>query len=204
VNRRVAAAAAVAVLVLATAGCGVRSDAAPRELSSEEIPYGLLEEAPATSTSVPTPSVAKAAVLVYFVSGDRMVSVVREVNAPASVPKALTALLFGPQEDEAARGIRSSINPTAAVQARQVDPSTYLVDLSSEFASGSTSEQVLGLAQIVYTATEVAGVTGVRFTLNGAPVEVPTPSGPLIASPVGREAFAEFAPVPPGIPDTAA
>jgi spore germination protein GerM len=127
-----------------------------------------------------------------------MFPVVRQVNADPSVAKALTALLFGPQEDEAADGVRSAISPTAAIQARAIDPATYLVDLSSEFAQGSVSEQVLGLAQVVWTATAITGVTGVRFTLNGAPIQVPTPTGST-GEPVGREAFAEVAPVPASI-----
>jgi spore germination protein GerM len=127
-----------------------------------------------------------------------MFAVARQVNAPPSVAKALTALLFGPQEDEAVAGVRSAISPTAAVQARAVDAATYLVDLSPEFAQGSVNEQVLGLAQIVWTATDIPGVTGGRFTLNGAPIQVPTPVGST-GEPVGREAFAELAPLPQGI-----
>jgi hypothetical protein len=189
---------ALALLAAGTGACGVRSDPSPRTLSAGEVPYGLLEEAPPTTLPPRTASVPAAAVNVYFVSGDRMYAVTRQVNAPASVPKALTALLFGTIEDEAAVGVRSAISPTATVQARAMDPTTYLVDLSPEFAQGSVSEQVLGLAQIVWTATEFPGVTGVRFTLNGAPIQVPTPVGST-GDPVGRDAFAEVAPLPPGI-----
>ena len=187
----------VVFLVVGT-GCGVRSDPAPRALSARDVPYGLLEEAPPTTLATRVPSVPTEGVNVYLVNGDRMVPAIRQVNAPASVAKALTALLFGPVEDEAAAGIRSAISPTAGIQARSVDPATYVVDLSAEFAQGSVSEQILGLAQVVWTATDVPGITGVRFTLNGAPIQVPTPTGST-ADPVGRDAFAELAPLPPGI-----
>jgi spore germination protein GerM len=186
------------LVVLVGGGCGVRSDPAPRTLSADDVPYGLLEAAPPTTLPPRAPSVPTAAVNVYLVNGDRMFAVARQVNAPPSVAKALTALLFGPQEDEAVAGVRSAISPTAAVQARAVDAATYLVDLSPEFAQGSVNEQVLGLAQIVWTATDIPGVTGVRFTLNGAPIQVPTPVGST-GEPVGREAFAELAPLPQGI-----
>lgn len=185
-------------LVLPLGACGVRSDPVPRGLSTAEIPYGLLEEAPPTTAAPRTPSVPTAPVNVYFVRGERMYPVVRQVNAPPSVAKALTALLFGPQEDEATEGVRSAISPTAAIQARAIDPTTVLVDLSSEFAQGSVTEQVIGLAQVVWTATDIPGVTGVRFTLNGSPIQVPTPTGST-GDPVGREAFAELGPVPPSI-----
>lgn len=180
--------------VLITA-CGVRSDPSPRTLSAGEVPYGLLEQAPSTTTSATTPAVPKAMVLVYYVVGDRVHPVAREVTQPVTVAKAITVLLAGPQEDEAVTGIRSAINPAAGILPRRIDPATFVVDVSADFVQGSTSEQVLGLAQIVFTATEIAGVTGVRFTLEGAPIEVPTPSGALTAEPVGRDAFATLAPV---------
>lgn len=186
------------VLAIVVGGCGVQADPAPRSLSADDVPYGLLEEAPPTTVTPTAPAVPTAPVFVYFVKGERMFPVVRQVNADPSVAKALTALLFGPQEDEAAEGVRSAISPTAAIQARAIDPATYLVDLSTEFAQGSVSEQVLGLAQVVWTATAIPGVTGVQFTLNGAPIQVPTPSGST-GDPVGREAFAEVAPVPASI-----
>ena len=190
---------AAVVVAASVSGCGIRTDARPRALPADDVPFGLLEEGGTTTTTAPVASVPREAVLVYLVNGGRMFPVVREVNAPVTVAKSLTALLFGPQEDESAQGVRSAINPAAGVQARPLDSTTFLVDLSTEFAQGSTSEQVLGLAQIVYTATGVGGVTRVRFTLNGAPVEVPTPSGALTSEPIGRDAFGEFAPVPPGI-----
>jgi spore germination protein GerM len=69
------------------------------------------------------------------------------------------------------------------------------VDLSPEFAQGSTSEQLLRIAQIVFTATRVPGVTGVRFTLNGTPIQAPTPTGST-SDPVGQAQYPEFAPLP--------
>lgn len=193
---------AAALVVLSASACGVQSDAEARDLSASRVPYGLLEAASSTTTTItPTPSVPRADVLVYFIEGDRMVSTRRQVNAPATVAKALTSLLFGVQENEIAADIRSAIDPAAAVQARSLDPATYQVDLSSEFAKGPTSEQVLALAQVVYTATAIEGVTGVRFTLNGVPIEVPTAEGSLTSEPVGRKAFESFAPLenPPEI-----
>ncbi len=187
--------------VMVGGACGVRRDSEPRALPEDGVPFGLLEEVAAatTTTAPPTPSTPKAAVFVFFVQGGRMFPVVREVNAPSTVAKSLTALVFGTLAEEASQGIRSSINPAAGIQARSIDAATYLVDLDAEFIQGSTSEQVLGLAQIVFTATEIPGVTGVKFTLNGAPIEVPTASGSLTSGAIGREALAEFAPVPPGI-----
>lgn len=196
----------VAVLVLSalalasSSGCGVRSEDSPRVLSVEDVPFGLLAQPTSTTTTAaPAPSVARATVVVYLVRNGRMYPVLRQVNAPPTVAKSLTALLFGPLENELSQGVRSAINPAAAVQARATDPTTVLVDLSAEFTQGPISEQVMGLAQIVYTATGITGVERVRFTLNGAPIEVPTPSGSLTSAPIKREAFVEFAPISPSL-----
>lgn len=184
----------VVCILFGTAGCGVRSDESARDLSVGRVPYGLLEDAPTTTTSAPTPAVPRASVAVFFIKDDRMIKRVREVNNPPTVAKALTSLLFGVQEGEIAEGVRSAIDPTASIQARALDAATYQVDLSAEFAKGTSSEQVLALAQIVYTATEFEGVTAVRFTLDGVPIEVPTGSGSITSEPVGVDAFVAFAP----------
>ena len=187
------------VLVALGSACGVRSDDEPRTVAADQIPYGLLEDAPATTTSVPTRSVQKDLAKVYFVGpSDRLVEVSREVNHPPTVAKALTSVLFGVQEDEAALGYRSAIDPTASIQARALDPATYVVDLSPEFAQGSTSEQLLRIAQIVWTATAIPGVTGVRFTLNGTPIQTPTPTGST-SDPVGRDAYLQYEPLPDNV-----
>jgi spore germination protein GerM len=194
--KRLVALTALAALAFAASACGVRDDDEPRSLAADEVPYGLLAEASATTTSQPTPSVPKEPAVVYFVEpSEHLVKARRDVNRPPTVAKALTSLLFGVQQDEAANGWRSAIDPTASIQARAVDPSTYVVDLSPEFAQGSTSEQLLRIAQIVYTATEIPGVTGVRFTLNGTPIQAPTPTGST-SEPVGRDAYQEYAPLP--------
>jgi spore germination protein GerM len=178
----------------------VQADSHPRTLASGNVPYGLLEGAPSTTSPARPPlRTSTAPVFVYFVRAGRVHATVRNVTAPLTVPKSLAELLLGPAEAEAAEGVRSAINPAAGLQAKRIDPTTFLIDLSAEFAQGPTSEQVLGLAQIVFTATEVPGVTGVRFTLDGAPVEVPTPSGTLTSDPLTRDAFADLGPLPPDV-----
>ena len=197
--RRLAALALLTLVVFAGTACGVRADDKPQALAAREVPYGLMTQTPAPTTSVPTPSVPKETAIVYFVGpSDHLVEVSRDVNRPPTVAKALTSLIFGVQQDEAAQGYRSAIDPTASIQARAESPSTYVVDLSPEFAQGTTSEQLLRIAQIVYTATRIPGVTGVRFTLNGSPIQAPTPTGST-SDPVGREAYQQFEPLPKDI-----
>ncbi|HEX2849142.1 MAG TPA: GerMN domain-containing protein, partial [Acidimicrobiales bacterium] len=56
-------------------------------------------------------------------------------------------------------------------------------------------EQVLALAQIVFTLSEIPDVARVQFTLAGSPIEVPTPAGST-TGPVTRDAFPTIAPAP--------
>lgn len=187
---------AVALAALAGAGCGVQGDGGPRTLSAKDVPYALLEAAPSTTASTTVPGATKVGLSIFLVVGDRLHPVPRQVTGPPTVAKALSVLLAGPEEDEVVGGLRSAINPAASLVPSRVDPATVAVDLSTEFVQGPTSEQVLGLAQIVFTVTEIAGVTGVRFSLEGAPIEVPTPAG-TTSGPLGRDAFSDLAPAPP-------
>ena len=187
---------ALVVAALGVAGCGVQGDRGPRTLSAKDVPYALLEAAPSTTTSTTVVGVPKVGLAIFLVVGSRLQPVVRQVTGPPTVAKALSVLLAGPEEDEVVAGLRSAINPAASLVPSRPDPATVSVDLSTEFVQGPTSDQVLGLAQIVFTVTEIAGVTGVRFSLEGAPIEVPTPAG-TTSGPLGRDAFSDLAPLPP-------
>lgn len=195
--RRRGATAAVGMLVLVASACGVQSERRPQRISASDIPYGLLEAAPSTTTSTTSPEVPKAGLSIFLVQGDQLRAVERQVTEPLTVAKVLSTLLSGPTEEEAVAGLRSAINPAASLVPSRPDPATVLVDLSPEFAHGTTAEQVLGLAQIVFSVTEIPGVAGVRFSLAGAPIEVPTATG-TTSSPLGRDAFADLVPAPPG------
>lgn len=196
-RRPTATAATGMMLVLVAGACGVQSERRPQRISASDIPYGLLEAAPSTTTSTTSPEVPKVGLSIFLVQDDQLQAVARQVTEPLTVAKVLSTLLSGPTDEEAAAGLRSAINPAASLVPSRPDPATVLVDLSPEFAHGTTAEQVLGLAQIVFSVTEVPGVTGVRFSLAGAPIEVPTATG-TTSSPLGRDAFTNLVPAPPG------
>ena len=48
------------------------------------------------------------------------------------------------------------------------------------------TSQTLAIAQVVFTATQQPGVTGVLFQIGGQPIEVPTASGATVPGPVDR------------------
>ena len=180
------------LVALLAAGCGVRTDEGPRRLAVDEVPYGLLEAAPATTTTTALGPLVT--VPVYFLRGDRLVPVSRPVSQPPTVGKAIDALLNGPREDEASGGLRTSVNPSTQLLLARVEDGVARLDLSSEFAQGPVQRQIPSLAQMIFTATAVPGVHAVRFTIEGEPVEVPTPDGNVAVGALGRDAFRAYAP----------
>lgn len=191
--RRAVAFALGALLV--SAACGVRTDVRPRALPADEVPFGLLASDP-TSTTSTVPAGSSSRVIIFLVAGDNLVKAERVVAAPASVEKVLKALVSGPLDAERTRGLTTAINPATMVLGAFVESEIATIDLSRDFAIGSTTQQaIVALAQIVYTATELANVTGVRFTLDGSPAQVPTGDGTTTSAPVGRATYASYAPL---------
>lgn len=185
---------AVAVVVVGVAGCGVRPDTAPRSLATDDVPYGLMDDVPVTIPPATSPRVSRVNVAVYFLAGDRLQPASRSVPEPATPGRAINSLLIGPTDDEAVAGLRTAIHPSTEVDVGRPSDEVVTVDLNSAFAAVQSQEQRLALAQIVFTATGFPGVTGVRFTLADAPVDVPLPDGTLTSDPVGRAAFPNLAP----------
>lgn len=70
-----------------------------------------------------------------------------------------------------------------------VEGTVATVDLSSEFEGGPGQSLVLRIAQVVYTLTQVPGVLGVRFEIDGIPEPVVEPDRPVV-----RADYREVAP----------
>ena len=185
--------AAVAIAtVLLLAACGVPQDEEPRALSRDGVPFGLLS----TSTTQTTTVVEDPAVLsvVYFVRENRLIPVQRQVRAPVSAGRLLTSLLEGPTETEAEAGFRTAISSEARVRDVTTSAGVVTLELTEEFVEVAGQDQILALAQIVFTATEINAAGAVRFRLDGEPVEVPRGDGTLTSAPLTRADYAALAP----------
>jgi spore germination protein GerM len=183
------------IVALLGAGCGFPTDVEPRALPAGGAPDGILEGKPATTT-VTTPPGSSTQVAVFFFApvpagGVRLVPVQRLVQAPATVEKVVSVLFRGPTDEEIARGLRTATNPRATVVGAPVKLGIAAVDLAGNVAVGAGTEQVaMALAQIVYTATNLGGVVGLTFTIDGKKREVPQSDGTQTQAPVGRAAYA--------------
>lgn len=184
-------------MVGALAGCGVPTDSVPRALPAGEVPADLVAVDPVTTTST-VPVGTSTRVRIYLVGGggaaERLVPVERSVQSPATVERVLSALVSGPNREEAGRGLRSAILPGTIVNSALVESNIAIVDLVKS-AIAVNADLILALAQMVYSATELPGVGGVRFTLDGERAEVPTGSGIQSETPVGRASYAAYAPL---------
>ncbi|MDT0275463.1 GerMN domain-containing protein [Blastococcus goldschmidtiae] len=176
-------AALAAVLV---AGCGVAPDDRPEEVSTDPAPAS----APGIGSSGSGPLVT-----LYLIRGADLTPVVRRTTT-RTTPVVLDLLLEGPTRIEAADGIRTALAPElVGVEATEPD-GTVTLTLTRGFTGLTGGNQLLAVAQVVWSLTELPAVTGVRFTVEGAPVEVPTDEG-LTASPVERDDYASVAPATP-------
>jgi hypothetical protein len=174
-TRFVIALVALAVLVGLTA-CGVPTHDSASKVRTKDVPFGLLNRE--NGSSVAGDSGHEEA-LVYFAKNGRLVASSRRLQPPVTVQNALRALSAGPNRLETAAGLR-----------------TARVDLARPFTSLSSSDQIVALGQIVYTVTARPGVGLVRFTLLGAPTEVPRADGSLTAGRVSRDDYLALAPSP--------
>lgn len=177
-------------LLASTTGCGLPRDDRPREISSEAIPPGLL--AP-SSTAVPTDAPpGHVEVDLYFMRESRLSRVERETSgsAPTAV---LTALLRGPDQADG-NNLRSAIPAgTGLLGVDLRDDGTLVVNLSSGILAVQGVQQKYAFAQIVYTATALDGVSGVRFEVDSQRAQALTDDGTQ-AGPVGRWDFRSLAP----------
>jgi hypothetical protein len=175
--------AAVLGVLLAVAGCGVEPQAGPEPLDVSPPP-------PAEPSGLPEPDGPR--VTVYFVRGAALAPVVR-ATAGSDADAAVQQLVAGPTRPEVLSGLRTALAPQALeVDERPVGGLTT-VAVTREFTGVSGGNQLLAVAQVVWTLTELPGTTEVRFLVDGAPVEVPTDEG-LTDEPVDRGDYGSVAP----------
>jgi hypothetical protein len=176
-------------------GCGVPVDNGPTVLSKRDVPFGLLApSAASTTTTGPAPAPVAVTVQIYLLTpAGKLTAVSRDVPVPAPLSAILGALVDGPTNSEATAGLQSTIPAQTDVLGATVSGGVATVDLGGTFGQLVGQAQIEAVAQIVFTATAVAGVTGVSFELAGQPVSVPTATGVDVPT-ANRAQFAPMAP----------
>ena len=112
-----------------------------------------------------------------------------------TVQKVLEKLFAGPPTTaEGVTGLRTAINFDTRVLGAPIEDRIAVVNLSKSFAVGRVDDQIRAYAQVVFTAVDVGGVTGVLFALNGRRLEVPAGDGSNQSAPLGRGSYPEYTP----------
>lgn len=194
-------AALVAVAVAATA-CGVVAGGGAHAIPDSEVPFHLLtKETPSTTT---TTAPANVPVNVYFVSPTQqsLIAAQRTVPLDNTLRTVLHALFAGPTTVEKSKGVRTSISTNVGLlraRPERPDGATGVVtlDFNQAFGDISGTQQVLAVAQIVFTTTDYLGAGyGVLFEIEGVATDVPTVTGAQVAGPVHRTTYASLVTTP--------
>lgn len=156
--------------VLSVSSCGLSPDAAPRDLPLDE------------QNLVPSPSGAGNAAAgpdrIYLAAPgeERLLrSVPRDTVSPTAL---IETLLEGPNDTEAGQQFSTFIPSTVRLlQAPRRQGSILFLDFSDEFKELTGESLSKALAQIVYTAAEVDGVSRVQITIDDRAVSWARPNG---------------------------
>ncbi|MDD9370690.1 MAG: GerMN domain-containing protein [Acidimicrobiales bacterium] len=196
--RRRTALACLLVLLGASAACGIPGDDGPRAIDREQIPANSGADSDGAGDG------RTALADLYFATPgdtiDNLVIVRREVPAGSSTSPTpstvLENLLLGPQDDDDPVGdvnlenVVTLIPPeTQLASPPELDDGILTVDLNSAINGVQGEGARSAYAQLVCTADALAEVRGVRFTIDGEPVNAPT-AGENSSAPLTCESYA--------------
>jgi len=169
-------AAALLGLIVMAAGCGIPTEATARPMDPNALPPSLVAT---TTTTVPSGGGGHP-VKLFLVSsrGDSeklasidadILNVVDLSDLPRQVIEQLIAQ--APKNSISGSNLTNAIPPNAQVLNATVDGDVLDLDLSALDQVESTRQR-LAVAQIVFTATNLEGIRGVRFSIDGEPASV--------------------------------
>lgn len=179
---------------LLAGACSAPVDSGPKALRAASLPEYLRTELPSTTTTT-APTGESEEVTIYFIGSDQRLSPVKRlVSSPVTVEKVLQKLFAGPTTAEGVSGLRTAISPDTTVLGAPIEARIAIVDVSKSFAFGPVDDKIRAYAQVVFTAVDVGGVTGVLFAVDGRRLEVPAGDGSNQSAPLGRGSYPEYTP----------
>jgi spore germination protein GerM len=181
----------IALAIVGVAACGVPMQRSATKVDKKDVPFELLDK---KSSAKSSESAGNEDLVVYFATAERLVPASRRLPPPVTLEDVLSVLRKGPTSAEEATGVRSALPIGSVVGSVSLNGGTATVDLARPFTALSSSDQLLALAQLVYTLTARPGVGQVQFTLEGTSTEVPRGNGALTTAPVSRDDYLDAAP----------
>jgi Sporulation and spore germination len=194
-RRRALIVVAAGALALGLTGCGVPVDKQPAALNPRGIPFDLLAPTQSTTPATSAPSPIEVPVRIFLIGPTgHLVAVTRDVSvSPPDLATVLRALVAGPTDAESTAGLQSAVTTQTTVLGANIAGGIATVNLGGTFGQLVGPPEIQAVAQVVFTASALPGVTGVTFELSGQAVEVPVASGALV--PVANTTqFAALAP----------
>jgi spore germination protein GerM len=183
---------AVAVVSI-SAGCGVATSDDVEVADAEDVPFGLLEPDRVPVALRPVNGAAVVQLYLFDPDSSALVPVTRQVSA-AGIEAVAAELEAGPTASESFLGLRSALSDIDAIEGADIDGSTALVDLGDSFTTLGGSDQIIAIAQLVYTVTERPNLDRLVVSVNGENVEVPRDDGTLTRDPLTRTDYRSFSP----------
>jgi hypothetical protein len=184
--------AAIVVLLATCAACGgLGAQDSDHPLSDAAVPYDLLAP-PTTTTTAPPPTTTTTLpwrTNLWYIGGERLVPAPRQLREQPDVSQVVQLLLRAPSGEDFPL-VRSALDVGDAIASSRPTGGQLTIDLTPDFGTRSSSEQILGLAQLVFTVTEVPGVGRVVFRIDGTELAVPLPNGQLAQGSVSRDDYA--------------
>lgn len=174
----------VVVATVLLVACGVREDDSPRVLADGLVPAELSEPTP-SSTEPQVPTTPQRIFVIGTIGGTEEVLSGVYFNLPISTNsddyarQVIEQLVnLRPAENST---FTTAIPPTTGVlDIRRVtgpDGKDDILEINLNQLQAQGRGLKLAIAQIVFTATSISWVRGVRFLLNGVPVAVPLDDG---------------------------
>jgi hypothetical protein len=200
-RRLVALVIGAMALLVVTASCGIGGDDNLRQINDDDL-FGLDETTTSSTSSTtsstdvpPVPSVVPTieattttivteSVQLFFLDGNRLQPVTRDLASEATPSRVIAALEAGPPAGPLGIGLRTVL-PEPSEEVPHLVNSVFAspqgfasVDLAAAaFSLIDPADQRPAIAQIVLTLVNRPGIGQVRFTLDGAPMSVPGREG---------------------------
>jgi hypothetical protein len=171
------------LLTAALCGCGVTAQRTPETIT---VPA---PRATGSTVSSSGPVVSS----MFLVRGTSLQAVQRRTAAPGDLRQVLLQLADGPSSTEARGGLRTALAPQPISVLRRSDSGVLTLGVGRQFTAVTGGDQLLAVAQVVWTVCQFPWVQGVRFVTGGQELEVPTDRG-LVQRAVTRNDYRTVAP----------
>lgn len=162
----------VSVLLILTTGCSISADSSPHDVPADK-------QAEQPSPDPVSPGQATAGDERIFLIGpdDRLQTVFR--RAEGTLRSRIESLRAGPNDEDRARGLRSFVPSDLEINDLIPGPVVTTIDIGRQLFELQPSEQVMAIAQLVYTASQLNPQAEVVIKVDGDAQEWPNGAGTL-------------------------